>query len=236
VTTSDATQPPTLVTGAITTSDEAVDAFLASIDWVALVLQSDQVAQHWEDPSVLAGMTVGMVAGHLFLATRVLARQLDQGPPPPDAITVSMPLAYRRSRVADPDDLDSPVYRVVRDDGAHVGAQGTAVVIARFDKLRHELRERLDDRDGTLPRAVLRQDGTAVSLSDFVVSRLIEVVVHGDDLMASVGLDTPAPPPSACALAIEFLVRGAREQAGDLAVLRELTRRERATTDALRAL
>jgi len=231
VTTSDATQPST-----ITTDDEAVDAFLASTDWAALVLQSDQVAQHWDDLSVLAGMTVGMVAGHLFLATRVLARQLDAGPPPPDAVVESMPLAYRRARFVNDDDLELQMHRGVRDDGAHVGAQGAAVVIARFDKLRNELRTRLDNRDGTLPRTVLRQDNTAVSFTDFVVSRLIEVVVHGDDLMASVGLDTPAPPPSACGLAVEFLVRGAREKAGDLEVLRELTRRERATTDALRAL
>ncbi len=68
------------------------------------------------------------------------------------------------------------------------------------------------------------------------MSRTIEVVVHGDDLMASVGLDAPSPPASACALAVEFLLRGAREKAGDLDVLRELTRRERATTDVLRAL
>ena len=59
----------------------------------------------------------------------------------------------------------------MRDDGAHVGAQGTAVVIARFDKLRNEFRARLVDERDTLPRTVLRQDGTAAALSDFIVSR-----------------------------------------------------------------
>ncbi len=155
MTTSDASPRTTL-----TTDDEAITAFLASTDWAAVVLQSDLVAQHWEDPSALAGMTVGMVAGHLFLATRVLLRQLDAGPPPPEAAVESMPLAYRRARFADADDLELQMHRGVRDDGAHVGAQGTAVVIARFDKLRDEFRVRLADRD-TLPRTVLRQDGTA---------------------------------------------------------------------------
>jgi hypothetical protein len=214
---------------------DAIDAFLASTDWVAGVLESDLVATHWEEPSALEGMTVAAVAGHLFLAVRVVARQLDAAPGSDGAAVVSMPLAYRRSRLEDADDLAGDLARQVRDDGQHVGARGPAVVVARFDKLRAELRARLTGPDATRT-TIARQDGTVAPFGDFLVSRIVEVIVHGDDLAVSVGLDAPDPPPAASALAIELLVRGAREHVGDLAVLREMTRQERSTTDALRAL
>jgi hypothetical protein len=73
-------------------------------------------------------------------------------------------------------------------------------------------------------------------LDDYLVTRIIELTVHTDDLAVSVGLPTPEFPASATALAIEALVDVAIPRNGDLAVLRALTRRERDEVEALRVL
>jgi hypothetical protein len=64
----------------------------------------------------------------------------------------------------------------------------------------------------------------------------VELVVHADDLAASVGVEPTPPQPAATAVAIDVLVGVARVRHGDMAVLRALARRERDTVRALRVL
>jgi hypothetical protein len=67
-----------------------------------------------------------------------------------------------------------------------------------------------------------------VRFSDWLPTRVMELVVHGDDLAASVGIDAP-PPSEAAAVTIDLMVALARAVHGDLAVVRALARRERAS-------
>ena len=71
-----------------------------------------------------------------------------------------------------------------------------------------------------------------LATDDFLVVRLMEVVVHADDLAASVGLPTPAFDDDVLAPALAVLaLLGARRHGQDAAV-RALSRRERAAGPA----
>jgi hypothetical protein len=75
-----------------------------------------------------------------------------------------------------------------------------------------------------------------LTLDDYLVTRLIELLVHTDDLAVSVGLPSPDFPLAASRPAIAALVDVAILRHGDDAVLRALSRRERDAVDALRVL
>ena len=58
---------------------------------------------------------------------------------------------------------------------------------------------------------------TATPLADYLATRVVELVVHADDLAASVG-ETIELPPAAAGVAFGVLLHLARANAGDLAV------------------
>jgi hypothetical protein len=84
---------------------------------------------------------------------------------------------------------------------------------------------------------VLRVAGGQVSLCDYLRTRVLEIVVHGDDIVCSVpGLTTPEPPFRAMEVSLGVCVELARARVGDLGTLRGFTRAERGLPDALRVL
>ena len=70
--------------------------------------------------------------------------------------------------------------------------------------------------------------GWSLKLSDFLTTRLLEIVVHCDDLAYSVDIPTPPFPPSAVDRVIGLLGQLAVQRHGVTAVLRGLSRAERA--------
>ena len=64
-------------------------------------------------------------------------------------------------------------------------------------------------------------------LSAYLATRVVELLVHADDLATSIGIDTPSAP-VALDIAIPMMCEASRLVHGDWAVLRTLTRRERA--------
>ena len=61
----------------------------------------------------------------------------------------------------------------------------------------------------------------------YLATRIVELLVHADDLRVSVGLLPASLPADAATIAIGTLVDAARLVHGDLEVLRALTRSER---------
>jgi hypothetical protein len=84
---------------------------------------------------------------------------------------------------------------------------------------------------------LLRLPDAATSLADYLRTRVLELVVHGDDVVASVaGLVVADPPAAAVETCLGLCMELARAQLGDLQALRAFTRSERAAPDALRIL
>ena len=68
----------------------------------------------------------------------------------------------------------------------------------------------------------------SLTLEDFLTTRMLEITVHCDDLVYSVGVETPPQPPEAIAAVVTLLARLAVRRHGSTAVLRALSRTERA--------
>jgi hypothetical protein len=68
--------------------------------------------------------------------------------------------------------------------------------------------------------------GRVLPFPAYLATRVVELVVHADDLACSVDLEA-RPPQAAIEIAIQTMVDAARLVHGDVAVLRALTRRER---------
>lgn len=74
----------------------------------------------------------------------------------------------------------------------------------------------------------------ASRLDDYLRTRCVELVVHTDDLAASIGLPTHEPDRAAVAVALDVIFEMCRARAGDAEVLRALARPERGQPDTLR--
>ncbi|WP_316525683.1 hypothetical protein [Kitasatospora brasiliensis] len=68
----------------------------------------------------------------------------------------------------------------------------------------------------------------SLTLDDLLATRTMELAVHGDDLAVSVGLPSPELPPETAESVIGLLARLAVRRHGQAAVLRALSRAERA--------
>ena len=87
------------------------------------------------------------------------------------------------------------------------------------------------------PVAVIRVSGAQTSLREYLRTRVLELVVHGDDLVCSVpGLAAPDPPPGSLEVSLAVCLELAQARVGGLAALRAFTRSERALPGALRVL
>jgi hypothetical protein len=199
----------------------AVGAFLDAARYAGDVLESPAVAAAWTRDSALPRMTVGAVAGHLYLVVRRVDQHLDE--PEPIAADPAVIAPYQWMRVERPEDLDREDHRVVRADGDHVAKRGWDSVetsyTARVDKVAARLAAHC-------PRNVALATGV-MDFASYLATRVVELLVHADDLAVSVGLTPSAPPADAATVAIELLVDAARSIYGDLDVLRSLTRAER---------
>ena len=152
---------------------------------------------------------------------------------PPTTVTVSPASRYAITRLESDADLDDPAFRAVREGGERVATRGHAAVAEGFERQLHVLVARLaDERSDRL--VVLPDASTSATLHDYTETRIVELVVHADDLASSVGAQLEPPPFDAATIAIDFLVRSIRHRAGDSATLRALAGRSDA--GLLRAL
>jgi len=213
-----------------------VEAFLEASLYAGSVLASDAVRLAWADPSAVEMMTVGDIGGHMFLVVRRVGKRLEsaleaggqdpahgqapagrQAPAPGRADWAWAPVNTTA-------DLELPEHRQVRMDGAHVAAWGWEEVHNAYNaRVRHVgevLRLGLPATTGVA--------GHDLPFSAYLATRVVELVVHTDDLICSVGLAS-APPHLALTTALDALVDGSRSVHGDLAVLRALSRPERVT-------
>jgi hypothetical protein len=214
---------------------EIVESFFSVGDRAHGLLESREVAACWDRPSALAEYSVGGLAGHLLRATG-RTEQLVGGPEPAGAEVVELAAFFGANRIREPTDLDSDFQRAVRDDGERAGGIGPEALADSFGQLLARLRAMLPGvaPDRLVP--VLTIPGAATTFENYMRSRVVELIVHTDDLAVSVGVAPPEPGSRPASVAIGALVELARARSGDLGVIRGLARAERARPDDLRAL
>jgi hypothetical protein len=208
-----------------------VEAFLEASLHAGSVLASDAVRLAWADPSAVEMMTVGDIGGHLFLVVRRVGKRLESaqaGGQAPAGVQTPAPghTGWVWTRVHTRADLDLPEHRQVRTDGAHVAAWG-------WEEVHNAYNARVRHVGELLQLGLPASTGLAghdLPFSAYLATRVVELVVHTDDLSCSVGLGS-APPNLALLTALDALLDGSRSVHGDLAVLRALSRPERAPGD-----
>jgi uncharacterized protein (TIGR03083 family) len=202
-------------------------AMLDAVRGARGLLARPEVAAAWQEPSALAAWTVSGLAGHLVRGCVVVLEYLQA--PLPEGEPIAAP-AYYPSVMDSTTDIDSPVNVQVRLRGDAWGEAGQRGLVARLDEELPALAAALESEPGERRLAVF---GRAMRLDDYLKTRIVEVLVHCDDLAVSVGVPYE-PPPTASDVAFDYLLAVARHVHGYVAVLRGFTRRERDRAEALR--
>jgi hypothetical protein len=205
------------------------DDFLAAADAAVELLASDEVAARWAEPSALAGFTVGGLAAHLGWQVQSAWAALAAPRPGPGAEVTSLLEHYARAAWIGAA-VDAPVNVGIRDAGQERAKSGAAQQASLTGDARAQAAAVLGSA-GFGPATVIAMpwiEGRAMTAGDVLTTRLMELVVHGDDLAVSVGVETPRYPASAFAAVNDLLVRVSERRHGPLAVLRALSRAERA--------
>ena len=187
------------------------------------LIREPAVAATWVRPSALPEMTVGALACHLagqVFSTRELVRagRADDDP---------IPLLehYRRAAWVEAD-LDDEANVSIRESATASAEPGHTDLVERLSAALADVRELL----GSDPAPVVHipWQGWSLTLEDFLVTRMMELTVHSDDLAASVDVETPHLSPAALAPVLRLLTDLAVRRHGQSAVIRALSRVERA--------
>jgi mycothiol maleylpyruvate isomerase-like protein len=200
------------------------DDFLESADIAATLLTDPAVAESWDKPSALAEFTVRGLAGHLASQVFVTRQRLAAQSPEGECVPVLEHYARTQWIGVGLDHEISVAARRGSEDAAAGGAaelarQATAAVVELSGLLPRQPADRLVQATG----------GTwLLTLPDFLLTRLVEIAVHADDLSVSAGIDCPPLPTRAADTVLGLLTRLAERRHGTTAVLRALSRAERA--------
>jgi hypothetical protein len=210
--------------------DDGLPAFLDAASTALHLLERRELAEHWAQGSVLQQFSVAALAGHLLRGMITVEQYLDGAEPGGPGISAA---SYFSTMIGSAD-INDPASQAVRTRGDEAAAGGPAALAS---EARAAL-ERLSSRLGGVGsgRRLRVAAGLVMTLDEYLRTRVVELVVHADDLAVSVGVELQPPQPATCKIAIDVLVDVACLRHGDLAVLRALARRERDPVGALRVL
>ena len=191
-----------------------------AVSQAAALIATPATAERWNQPSALEGMTVGALAAHLVRAAGATIAYLDRTPPDrrPDGDLLTAVTYFHAA-------VDSPIHDQIKDVSAAESAIGHEATVHKCRQLAADLEARLTVEPAD--RLVGALGGRLLTLDDFCRTRLIEVLLHLDDLAVSTGQPRPATDPEGAAVIIEICMNIARDRNGDWGVLYALTRAER---------
>ena len=192
------------------------------------LVRHPEVARRWHEESACAGMSVGGLAAHL--AGQAHTAVLLLSAPPRDSEAIPVEEHYRRAAWVHTG-LDEEVNTAIRDGADEAAAAGPGALVAQLES----------DADA-LPRALgpvlagtrdpdtvhVPWQGWSLSASDLLLTRAMEVLVHADDLAASVDVPTPQFPAETGYAVLGLLAAVAADRHGQTAMLRALSRPQRA--------
>lgn len=214
---------------------DVTGAFFRAADHFVELLDDSETAKRWEESSALEDLSIGGLVAHVMQGLVWLERLLE-APAPTGVPVIGIGEYIAGFKIATDADLHSEIHRYVRKMAEHGASRPfgdtrrrIGDVLARLaSKLAGEAADRLLDMRPTFP--------AAMRLADRVRLEIIEFVVHGDDLAASIGREDVEPPAEAVTIALNTLLEAPRHRHGDRAVVRALARRERAAPDVFPAL
>ena len=197
-------------------------ALTAAVDQLKDLVGSPEVADAWAQDSALPGMSVGGVTRHLVSQPECAVAFLT-APAPTDAQVLTLIGHYERVDWLHAP-VDGPENTSIRDDFNQMSSAGHAESVALLTRSREQLSAAIDSAG---PTTYVPWQDCALPTDDFLVVRLMEIVVHADDLACSVGVPTPVFTPEVLDPVLALLAALAARRRGQDAVLRALSRHER---------
>lgn len=193
---------------------------------VHALVSRPEVSAGWEAESSCAGMTVGGLARHLVDQSGYVVEFLGIDPETYSARpSISLLDHYAWSPWAH-EDLTGPDNRDIRDTCNALAAEGHAATVALQADARLALPDALAAASTWM---YLPWQDVRMAVDDFLVTRMMETMVHSDDLADSVGVPTPTFGPEVAEPVVALLGALAAERHGEGAVVRTLVRPQRAT-------
>lgn len=217
----------------MTTRPKSVlDTFLAVAGQVEATLNSAALEKGWGNPSALEGYTVAGLAGHLARGLFTVEGYI--GASTDDTSQVTDAAGYIVTVLGTHDPIDSDFHRTVRARSLAAASGGLTSLALEYKEVRQRLSERLPQIAANETIQVLQ--GVVVTVEEYLRTRLVEFVVHLDDLSVSVEEDfTKDLPEEAFKEVAAVLAQVAVLRTGGLNVIRGLARKER-SIDPVRAL
>lgn len=195
--------------------------FLAGAEVVLTAVSDPRVADAWGRDSILAGQTIGSLASHLARgAVWVVGDYLD-GEPPETPVDFESPAQYFAELLEGLTDAD---HAAIRARGAAIAESGPRAVCEELGTRLGDLRKRLALEPPARLVAVI--GGNVMRLDDYLTTRIIEQLVHLDDLARSLDIEPWPNAPGAEATVIACGAEIGRLRRGGAAMLRALYRGE----------
>ena len=202
--------------------ERMAETFLTAARTSADLARRAEVAENWNEESACAGMSVGGLAHHLVSQLTNTVRLL--AAKPHDEAPIPLLEHYARAAWVTAD-LDDDVNVGIRE-GADRDATGGPDALAPL----------VDEALAALPDLLARSgdavwipwQGWSLTTEDYLTTRMMEMVVHSDDLAASVGIPTPEFPEDVLGPVFTLLTGVAARRHGQVAVVRALSRPQRA--------
>lgn len=200
------------------------DDFLTAARSAADLLRDPAVAAAWSRPSALPEFSVGGLAAHL--GYQVLALPDMFAAPTPTEPTIPLLEHYARSAWVGAE-LDAEINVRIRSAGEASAEDGAAALVTRVDAAIEEVAAALATMANRPVRLSLWGPWSLL-VDDYLVTRMMEIAVHSDDLAVSVDLPTPELPSAVTEPVFALLTALSVRRHGQTAVLRALSRAERA--------
>ena len=200
-------------------------AVLRTAEEVHRLVNRPEVSAAWTAESSCAGMTVGALTRHLVEQSRYAVLLLGPEAPvaPADAPTIGLLEHYGRPPwVGDGADEAG---RLVVEKSEGQALEGPRAAVALQAEAVAALPVVLTDAPAL---TYLPWSGALLATDDFLVTRLMEMVVHADDLAASIDVPTPQLDHAVLGPVLGLLTALAVTRHGQDAVVRTLTRPQRA--------
>jgi hypothetical protein len=187
-------------------------------------LVSDRaVTAAWWNESALPGMTVGGLVRHLVSQPECAVEFLREVPPA-GAEVLSLMDYYARVDWLHAA-VDAAENTSIRDDFNELAASGPDASADLLHQARTDLPPAIAAAD---PMTYVPWQDCLLQIDDFLVCRLLEIVVHADDLAASVGRATPRFDEDVLDPVVALLAMLSLRRHGQDVVVRALARTERA--------
>lgn len=196
--------------------------YLAAARAAAALVRDPAVAKAWEELSALPEFRVAGLVGHLANQVTAIPDALS-APPPTDPVIPVLQLYGQVAWIGA--DLNADINVMIREGSEKLAVDGPDAVADRMDAAIAAIPALLGDLDRPVK---MRWMKSSVTVADLLLTRLMELAVHSDDLAVSVSLPTPDLPPTATERVVDLLSRLAIVRHGPVAVLRGLSRAERA--------